>query len=135
MSSEIRQFLQLPKEDIATMSQEDLAMEVEGWRAVMGTLPVEQVQWLARMHEEVRFTLRNYTNHAGILLGVKLEPVEYTVYEQALAFDSIRGMQMLEDKEVRIPANGVAYIEFVDDAKPWTKDDEDADLAKTSLEV
>lgn len=110
-------------------------MEVEGWRAVMGTLPVEQVQWLARMHEEVRFTLRNYTNHAGILLGVKLEPVEYTVYEQALAFDSIRGMQMLEDKEVRIPANGVAYIEFVDDAKPWTKDDEDADLAKTSLEV
>ncbi len=134
MSGEIREFLQLPKGEVGEMSESELALEVEGWRAVVGVLPQNILQWMARMHEMCRFTLRNYTGHAGVLLGVEFEAVKYTVYERGIAFDSISGKQMLEEKEVVIPASGVSFIEFIDDANEFSRADEDKLIAAQSLE-
>lgn len=130
MGSMIRDFLEIPKVEIGKMTPEQLAMEVEGWRAVIGTLPPEIMQWMARMHEMCRFTLRNYQGHAGILIGVKFEAVEYTVYEQALAFDPILGNQVVEDKEVVIPSAGVSFIEFINDKSPYSRATEDEEIGK-----
>lgn len=133
MSSMIRDFLEIPKVDIGEMTPEQLAMEVEGWRAVMGTLPPEVMQWLARMHEMCRFTLRNNQGHAGILIGVKFEAKEFTVYEQALAFDPILGNQVVEDKEVVIPSTGVSFIEFINDKTPYSRAAEDREIAEQNV--
>lgn len=134
MSGEIRDFLQLPKGEVGEMSASELAMEVEGWRAVVGTLPPNIMMWMARMHEMCRFTLRNYQGHAGVLVAVEFEAVKYTVHERGIAFDSISGKQMLEEKEVVIPASGVSFIEFIDDANEFSRADEDALIAEQSLE-
>lgn len=134
MSGEIRDFLQLPKGDPSEMSVSELALEVEGWRAVVGTMPPNILQWMARMHEQCRFTLRNYTGHAGVLVGVEFEAIKYTVYERGISFDSISGKQMLEEKEVVIPASGVAFIEFIEDANEFSRADVDRILAAESLE-
>lgn len=134
MSGEIRDFLQLEKGDPSQMSIAELALEVEGWRAVVGTLPPNILQWMARMHEMCRFTLRNYQGHAGVLIGVEFEAVKYTVYERGISFDSISGKQMLEEKEVVIPASGVSFIEFIDDANEFSRADEDKLIGASSLE-
>lgn len=133
MSSAIRDFLELPKGEIEGMSPEQLAMEVEGWRAVMGTLPLNIQQWMARMHEECRFTLRNNQGHAGILVGLRFEVVEYEVFERALTFDTISGNQIIEDKSTTVPATSVSFYEFIEDAKPWNRAAEDAELAAESV--
>ncbi len=134
MSGEIRDFLQLEKGPTSEMSVTDLALEVEGWRAVVGTMPPNILQWMARMHEMCRFTLRNYQGHAGVLIGVEFEAVKYTVYERGIAFDSISGKQMLEEKEVVIPASGVSFIEFIDDANEFSRKDENDLIGAQSLE-
>lgn len=118
MASAIREFLEIEKSDISTMSLEGLAAEVEGWRAVIGALPPEVTQILARLYEPCRLMTRNYQGHAGILIGVKFTVEEYRIFEEARTFDTIHGQQMLEQREVVIPFSGVSYIEYIEDAVP-----------------
>ena len=133
MSSFIRDFLEVQKGEISEMTPEQLALEVEGWRAVIGTLPLNVSQWLARMHEECRFVLRNNQGHAGILVGIRFEVTEYTVYERALTFDSLSGQQVVEDKETTMPASGVSFYEFIHDQNPFNRAAEDAEIAAQSV--
>ena len=133
MKGAIREFLELEKGEIGSMTTEQLAMEVEGWRAVIGTLPLNVSQWLARLHEECRFVLRNNQGHAGILVNARFEAVEYTIMERALTFDSLSGHQMVETKEVTVPASGVSYYEFIEDASPFDRAAADAELAAEKI--
>jgi len=135
MPSEIREFLAVDKQPVAEMSLEDLQAEVEGWRLVTGMLPIDVYQWLARMHEVVRITQRNYTGHVGILLGVKFEVTEYTLGLRETAFDQLRGRRIVEDKTLTIPANAVLFYEAIEDQVDFDPAAEDEALAAQELTV
>ena len=134
MESPVRTFLTLEKPEVGEMSAEDLAIEVEGWRAVMGMLPREILEWLARHHEICRFTLRNYSGHLGLLLNVKFEPVEYVLGTREAAFDSLRGVRLVENKTMTIPASTVLLFESIEEQADYNPETEETALAKVSLE-
>lgn len=117
------------------MSIEELQAEVEGWRMVTAMLPLDIYQWLARMHEIVRITQRNYAGHVGILLGVKFEVTEYTIGLREKAFDSLRGRQIVEDKTLVIPASSVLFYESIDDQKEYDQEAEDEALKQQELNL
>lgn len=135
MGSEVREFLAVDKVPVTEMTLEDLQAEVEGWRMVTQMLPLEIYQWLARMHEVIRITQRNYTGHMGILLGVKFEVTEYTLGLRETAFDPLRGKRIVEDKTLTIPANAVLFFEAIEDQKDYDPEAEDAALAAQELNV
>lgn len=134
MSGEIREFLTAERPTISGMSQDDLAAEVEGWRIVMALLPLDIYEWLARMHEVVRFTKRNYTGHVGVLLGVRFEPVEYTIGVRETAFSGLTGKRMVEDKTMTLPAASIMFFEAINDVQDFDPQVEDDALAAQSLE-
>lgn len=115
MATAIREFLEAPKVPIAEMSFSDLQVEVEGWRAMFGLLPIEVVTWLTRLQDTVRFTKRNYQGQIGVLLGFKLEATEFSIAIQEVVFDSLSGQRFVEDKVLVIPANAVMFYEFIGD--------------------
>lgn len=135
MSSEVRDFLSVDKGPVVDMTLEELHSEVEGWRMVTAMLPLDIYQWLARMHEVVRLTQRNYNGHLGVLLGVKFEVTEYTLGLRETAFDPLRGRRMVEDKVLTIPANAVLFFEAIEDQTDYDPADEDAALAKQELRL
>ncbi len=130
----IREFLALAKPDITDMTLEDLQSEVQGWRTVLGMLPREVFEWLARIHEPIRFIKRNYQGHVGVLLGVSFEPVEYILGLDEAVFDSLKGQRMVESKQLTIPANAVMYFEAIYDARQYDPDADDEELGSMSLE-
>jgi len=130
----IREFLALEKPDITDMSLEDLQAEVQGWRTVLGMLPREVFEWLARIHEPIRFIKRNYQGHVGVLLGVSFEPVEYILGLDEAVFDSLKGQRMVESKQLTIPANAVMYFEAIYDARQYDPSADDEELGPMSLE-
>ena len=135
MSGEVRDFLTAERPTISGMSLEDLASEVEGHRLVASMLPREVYEWLARMHETVRITRRNWTGSVGVLLGVKFEPVEYTVGVMERGFDALRGRQIIEDKIVTLPASAVMLFETIGEVTEYDPQAEDDALAPQSLDV
>ena len=134
MESPVRTFLTIEKPEVGDMDAESLAIEVEGWRAVMGMLPREILEWLARHHELCRFTLRNYNGHLGLLLNVKFEPVEYVIGTREAAFDSLRGVRLVEQKTMTIPASTVLLFESIEEQSEYSPETEEKELAKMSLE-
>lgn len=135
MESPVRTFLSLDKPEISEMDSEQLAMEVEGWRTVMGMLPRDILEWLARHHEVIKFTLRNYTGHAGLLLSVKFEPVEYILATREQGFDSLRGKRTIEDKTLTLPASAVLLFESIEEQRDFDPEKDEAKLAGVSLEA
>lgn len=135
MGSEVREFLAVEKAPVAGLTLEELQSEVEGWRTVTAMMPLDIYQWLARMHEIIRITQRNYTGHVGILLGVKFEITEYTIGLRETAFDTLRGKRIVEDKTLTIPANAVLFFEAIEDQKDYDPDAEDAALAEQELNI
>lgn len=134
MASEIRDFLEIEKRPVDEMDAAELAAEVEGWRYLIAMLPSEVLEWSARLHETIRFTKRNYQGSAGILIGFKLEALEFTIALREGYFDSLTGVRMVEDKILTIPANFIAYYEVIGDRQEYDVQQEDAALAATSLE-
>jgi len=130
----IRDFLALEKPDVEGMSDDDIRAEVEGWRTVISMLPREVFEWLARIHEPIRFIKRNYQGHVGVLLGVTFEPVEYVLGLDEAVFDSLRGQRMVESKQLTIPANAVMYFEAIYDARQYDPSADDEELGEMSLE-
>lgn len=133
MGSEVRDFLDLEKRPTSVMDQDELAAEVEGWRVVFSLLPRETLEWMARLHDVVRFTKRNYQGNAGVLLGFKLECVEYTIGLTEVAFDSLHGKRIVEDKVLVIPAAAVMFMEFIGDVRDFDVAMDDERLAVESL--
>lgn len=134
MASTIRDFLEIEKRPVADMSVEDLASECEGWRTVFGLLPRDTLEWMARLHDVIRFTKRNYQSSTGMLVEVKMAPVTFTIALQESAFDALDGKRYIEDKVLVIPANFVAYYECIGDRVEYSLEQEDSDLVAQSLE-
>ena len=134
MAGEVREFLSMEKAPIESMTLDELISECEGWRLVLGMLPREIMEWLARMHEVVRFTKRNYQGHIGVLLGVKFEPTEYVIGLDEAAFDSLHGRRVLESKQITLPASAVMYFEAINDSQPYDPDRDDEELSVMTLD-
>jgi len=134
MAGEVREFLSMSKASTESMTLDELISECEGWRLVMGMLPREIMEWLARMHEVVRFTKRNYQGHIGVLLGVKFEPTEYVIGLDEAAFDSLHGKRVLESKQITLPASAVMYFECINDSQPYDPDRDDEELSVMTLD-
>jgi len=134
MAGEVREFLSMSKASTESMSLEELVSECEGWRLVMGMLPREIMEWLARMHEVVRFTKRNYQGHIGVLLGVKFVADEYVIGLDEAAFDSLHGRRVLESKQITLPASAVMYFECINDSQPYDPDRDDEELSVMTLD-
>ena len=134
MAGEVREFLSMDKSPTVSMTSEELVSECEGWRLVMGMLPREIMEWLARMHEVVRFTKRNYQGHIGVLLSVKFEPVEYVIGLDEAAFDSLHGIRVLESKQITLPASAIMYFEAIHDSQPYDPDRDDEELSTMTLD-
>jgi len=134
MAGEVREFLSMSKASTESMTLDELISECEGWRLVMGMLPREIMEWLARMHEVVRFTKRNYQGHIGVLLGVKFEPTEYVIGLDEAAFDSLHGKRVLESKQITLPASAVMYFECINDSQPYDPDRDDEVLSVMTLD-
>lgn len=135
MGSVVREFLEIEKRPVNDMALDELSSEVEGWRAVYSFMPREALEWMARLHEVVRFTKRNYQGSVGILLGFKLEATEYTIGLTESAYDTLHGKRIIEDKILVIPAAMVAYTEFIEDSRDFDPLQNEADLAGVSLET
>jgi len=133
MSSAVREFLEMPRVPIDEMEVEALKGEVDGWRTVSDLLPREVFEWMARLHDVVRFTKRNYQGATGILMGFKLEPVEYTVGMTEAAYDTLHGKRVIEDKVLVIPAASVMYIEFIGDTRDYDSERDEAEIGETVL--
>lgn len=135
MDSPVREFLEVARGPVAELSQDDLISEVEGWRMVFGMLPREVLEWMARLYGEVRFTKRNYQGSVGVLLGFKMEATEFTIGLRESGFDALKGVRVIEDKTLVIPASVVAYAEFIGDIQPYDSLQEDAELGAETLQV
>lgn len=129
----MRDFLEVEKRPVSEMDFADISSEVEGWRVVFALLPREVMEWMARLNDVVRFTKRNYQGSTGVLLGFKMEPTEYTIGLTEAGFDSLHGIRIIEDKVLVIPANMVAYSEFIGDTREFTPDETEEELAARSL--
>ena len=133
MPSPIRDFLQIDQMSTNEMSNEELRAEVEGWRMVISMVPNNVLEWVARLREIVRFTNRRYEGNVGVLLSFKMEPTEFTIGLQSLAWDSIKGRNMLESKTLVIPTGALMYQEFIDDIAEFNQVDDEEELGAQSL--
>ncbi len=133
MSSEVRDFLEIDKKAVDDMSEAELRAEVSGWRAVFALLPRENLEWMARLHDVVRFTRRNYQGSTGLLLGFKLEPTEFTIGLTETAFDTLHGERIIEDKVLVIPAAAVMYHEFIGDSRPFDSMRQESEIGAETL--
>lgn len=133
MSDEIREFIGLDKPPIEGMEISDLRSEVDGWRVCFEMLPQEALEWMCRLNELVRFTKRDYKGAVGVLLGFRLEAVEFTIGVIEPGFDSIKGVRTLEKKTLVIPASGVAYKEFLSDVQDYADAVDEQQLGDTEL--
>lgn len=134
MSQEIRTFIELEKAPIFQLKISDLQAEVEGWRMCFAMLPKEALEWMARLHELVRFTKRDYKGSTGLLLGFKLQATEFTIGVVEPGFDTIKGVRTIEDKILVIPAAAVAYTEFIGDVRDYSEVIDEQVLGENSLE-
>lgn len=133
MGTAVRDFLELDKDATAEMGIEDLRSEVDGWRTVFSLLPREVLEMMARLHDVVRFTKRNYTSSVGVLLSFKMEPTEYSIGVRETAFDSLRGVRIVEDKVLVIPEAALMFREFISDTQDADPEQEEAVLAQQTL--
>ena len=85
------------------------------------------------MYEPVRFMKRNYQGSIGVLIGYKLEAVEFTIGVRESGFDSLRGVKVIENKELVIPANMVAYTEWIGEVLDETAPSTEAQLGQEIL--
>jgi len=133
MPSEIREFLEVVKPEVANMDKTELSNEVEGWRTVFALLPNECLEWMARLHEIIRFTKRNYQGGAGVLLGFRMAPTEFTIGLQEVGMDSLSGSRIVENKTLTIPEAAVMFYECIDDVQPFNLEQREAEIAAQSV--
>lgn len=131
--SPIRQFLGLPKAELADMDDASLRGECEGWRTLYEQLPQEVAEWMARLFEVIRFQGRDYKAHTGLLLGVRFDVSEFTVGVEEVSYDSLTGGRVLERKTLTMPQKAVMFHESIEDAQPYDPVADDKQLSTQKI--
>lgn len=131
----LQDFLAADREPVDNMTAEEMAVELQGWRAFIGMVPPEVVEWVIRLGEPFRFITRKYEPKTGVLTAVKFEPVEFQLELLEPSFDPVRGNRLIEQKILTLGEDAVLYFEDV----LWKQDFEDwqseNDLAQESLDL
>lgn len=132
--SALSDFLAAERLSTDEMSAEDMANEVNGWRAFVSMVPPECVEWVARLGGDMTFLTRKYEGKEGVLVGVRFEPSEFSIEVLEPGFDRIRGVRTIECKVIHLEPSAILYYEDTLSKQDYEDYVDEQNLAKQSLE-
>lgn len=130
----LKDFLGAERSSTESMTAEELAVELNGFRALWAMMPQEVIDWVIRLNEPFHIVTRKYETKAGVLVNVRFEPVEFSIEVLEPGYDSVRGVRLLEAKVITMGKDAVLMYEDVLNTQDYSAWEDEQSLASVSLE-